>query len=327
MKSAVPTHKKTSRLMRRLGICRAHAVGILEMLWNYAKQQAKDGWLRDFNADDAGDILGVDDGGVVMMALVETGWLRRHPQGVGYIVNDWLDHCEPWVIQELKRAGRLPGGWERSDGSPDGFYVCDESTDSYRNLLRTPHPSEESKENKSEGLERGPGETATAAKVRKPSPPDMPEVREPPAKTTVCTEGQAKSIYDLYPKHEGRRAAIKAIQSAAVRLANAGNTDPLAYLQDAVMAYRDSPRVKNGDRKFIPHPATWFNEERYDDDRTEWAVAAGAAAARTQAQGGVQAGRSPARVGSDPGTYAGIGTTVGLANGAEARPEVSRPGA
>lgn len=327
MKAVVPQHKKTTRLMRRLGCQRATAVGILALLWNYANRQAKDGDLSDFTAEDAIDHLGVDDGGVVITALRAEGWLDNHPSGRGFVIHDWLEHCEAWVIRDLQTAGRLPVGWKRGDATPVDFYTCAPQDKAVQSSAK--HCSWEG-EGEGKGkvlLGSAEGETATAAKVRKPSPPDMPEVRKPPAKTTVCTEGQAKSIYDLYPKHEGRRAAIKAIQSAAVRLANAGNTNPLAYLQDAVMAYRDSPRVKNGDRKFIPHPATWFNEERYDDDRTEWAVAAGAAASRTQTQGYASAGRSPARVSAQDGAYSGVGTTVGLANGADARPGVPRSGA
>ncbi len=37
------------------------------------------------------------------------------------------------------------------------------------------------------------------------------------------------------------------------------------------MAYRDATALwPNGDKQFIPHPATWYNRGSYDDDPETW---------------------------------------------------------
>lgn len=68
-------------------------------------------------------------------------------------------------------------------------------------------------------------------------------------------------IYDAYPKKVGRPAAIRAIRSAIGR-----ELSPilLSKTRDYAAA------VKGKDPRYIPHPATWFNQERYNDDPATW---------------------------------------------------------
>ena len=42
-------------------------------------------------------------------------------------------------------------------------------------------------------------------------------------------------------------------------------------LTERVSAYAEAVKAwPPADHQFIPHPATWFNEGRYDDDPNEW---------------------------------------------------------
>jgi hypothetical protein len=76
------------------------------------------------------------------------------------------------------------------------------------------------------------------------------------------------AIYAAYPRKEAKQAALKAI-AAAIEL------DPsetrAAYLLEKTRAYADATAKWPADaRKFIPHPATWFNRGSYDDDPRVW---------------------------------------------------------
>lgn len=75
--------------------------------------------------------------------------------------------------------------------------------------------------------------------------------------------------WDFYPRKVGKREAHESWQKAGKRLVNRGMSKPEAhtFLLDAVQAFRASLTGK-GD--FCPHPATWLNKGRYDDDRAEW---------------------------------------------------------
>jgi hypothetical protein len=81
-----------------------------------------------------------------------------------------------------------------------------------------------------------------------------------PAGSTISAE----DIYAAYPRKIARSAAIKAIQKA-------GKAVGMEKLLKAVKAYAEATsRWPAEERQYIPHPATWFNQGRYDDDPKEW---------------------------------------------------------
>lgn len=74
----------------------------------------------------------------------------------------------------------------------------------------------------------------------------------------------------------GKGAAIIAIRRAAERYAiNSGTKDLRAayrFLADKAREYSDSLVVATTDRTFLPHPTTWFNQDRFLDSEEEWRV-------------------------------------------------------
>jgi hypothetical protein len=82
--------------------------------------------------------------------------------------------------------------------------------------------------------------------------------------TPVVSTTTAEDIYATYPRRVGKQAAIKAIQKA-------GKGAGMDKLLKAVKAYAKATESwPEEDRKYIPHPATWFNRGSYDDDPKEW---------------------------------------------------------
>lgn len=70
-----------------------------------------------------------------------------------------------------------------------------------------------------------------------------------------------QEIYAAYPKKLGKEDAFRAIKKSMIEKDG-------EYLLEAVRAY--AVATKNTERRFIKHPATWFNAGCYDDDRAEW---------------------------------------------------------
>lgn len=70
-----------------------------------------------------------------------------------------------------------------------------------------------------------------------------------------------EEIYAAYPRKVGRPAALVKIRHALSKI------DGSKLLQ-ATRAYSEA--VKGMDPQFIPHPATWFHQERYNDDPKTW---------------------------------------------------------
>jgi 5-methylcytosine-specific restriction endonuclease McrA len=84
-----------------------------------------------------------------------------------------------------------------------------------------------------------------------------------PTKPKQILENQAEEIYKHYPRKVGKPAAIKAIISAIAKVKG-----DYAFLEERTRAFAKSPAGNAGD--FTPYPATWFNQERYNDDEREW---------------------------------------------------------
>lgn len=69
------------------------------------------------------------------------------------------------------------------------------------------------------------------------------------------------NIYEAYPRKVGRPAALRAITKAL-------KTTPAETLLNHTKMFAST--VNGSDPQFIPHPRTWFNQERYNDDPSTW---------------------------------------------------------
>ncbi len=75
-------------------------------------------------------------------------------------------------------------------------------------------------------------------------------------KVICLTEADFPAWYAAYPRHVGRGAALKAYRAARKKV------DAAALLS---AAERFAGKSVGSDPKFIPHPATWLNGERWAD--------------------------------------------------------------
>jgi hypothetical protein len=75
-------------------------------------------------------------------------------------------------------------------------------------------------------------------------------------------KAQAEEIYALYPRKLAKPAAIKAIMTALKKISF---VDLKAKVAALAVAW------DNHDKEFLPYPATWFNQERFNDDPSTWA--------------------------------------------------------
>jgi hypothetical protein len=85
------------------------------------------------------------------------------------------------------------------------------------------------------------------------------------------------AIYQAYPRREGKGAAMVAINKAVQRLVKGEEPHPpmvkieaQRYLMRRTLEYERSPVGRQPDKTKIPHPATWFNQSRYQDDQANW---------------------------------------------------------
>lgn len=93
----------------------------------------------------------------------------------------------------------------------------------------------------------------------KAKPRGKPNVEE-----AVKIEIQAANVYECYPRKVGRPAALKKIAKA---IKGSGYDFVLQRCKLFAAAWADCP---DNEKQFIPHPSTWFNQERYNDDPETW---------------------------------------------------------
>ncbi|QDU61265.1 hypothetical protein Pan216_21190 [Planctomycetes bacterium Pan216] len=82
--------------------------------------------------------------------------------------------------------------------------------------------------------------------------------------------------WEHYPRKVSKKAAHEAYKRAGARLRSEHDwtsKQTIDFLLSRVKAFAASPMASRGDRQFIPHPATWLNGGRYDDDESEWDLA------------------------------------------------------
>jgi hypothetical protein len=69
-------------------------------------------------------------------------------------------------------------------------------------------------------------------------------------------------FYDAYPKHIGKEPAWKAWQKLN------GECPPVETLIEKINQFKETPDWQKDNGQFIPHPATWLNQKRWNDEIT-----------------------------------------------------------
>ena len=71
----------------------------------------------------------------------------------------------------------------------------------------------------------------------------------------------AEEIYNLYPRKVSKKMALIAIEKALKKY-------DAEFIKNKTMMYAELSSWKS--KEYIPHPSTWFNQERFNDNPEEW---------------------------------------------------------
>jgi hypothetical protein len=88
-----------------------------------------------------------------------------------------------------------------------------------------------------------------------------PESAHADADADAESRSKEEEIYLVYPRHEGKPSALRAIHNALC------NGSTFEFLLERTQAYAATRAPRD---KFTPLPATWFNDQRFNDDPSEW---------------------------------------------------------
>lgn len=105
MKREAYRHPKMFDLASRLGVALPHAVGILDMLLDYAADYAPQGNIgKVSNVAIAGACMWTSDPDDLVSALVASGWLDQSTK-YRLVIHDLAEHAQSWWKAKLQKLG------------------------------------------------------------------------------------------------------------------------------------------------------------------------------------------------------------------------------
>jgi hypothetical protein len=221
VKREAMAHTKMKRLCRRLDLPLWQAVGLLECLWHLTAREAPRGDIGKLSDEDIA--LALDyrgDESVMIEALVQSGWLDRHPTE-RLSVHDWADHSDDATNMRLARSrqffccGRPPKLTKLTNAERDAahkFYFCapepEHGVRTDLDVVRTPCAQ-------NGDLSALP--EPEPVPVPEPVPPPEPELGPVPvrargpvaADATEQPSQRFDAVWQLWPRKVGRDSAAR----------------------------------------------------------------------------------------------------------------------
>lgn len=235
----VGRHPKTRKLARRLGISLPAAVGHLHYLWWWALDFAQDGDLDKYDNDDIADAMCWDgDSDQLVEALVDVGYIDCNERGE-LVLHDWRDYAGKLLERREKDRARKNKPKE-TEAIPQEFQ---------RNSNGT--------KKETDGIRKDSSVTVPNSTIHNSiDPPLSPQGEETPP----SQDKQFSEFWQEFPKKVGKKAACKAWEKLKP------DAELFERIIQGVKAAKLSEQWIRESGRYIPHPTTWLNEGRWDDE-------------------------------------------------------------
>ena len=255
-----PDHPKTIKLVRRLG-----ETGPLHLIWFWAWVAANKptGRLEGMdNEDIAIAARWPGDTDEFVDALVNLRWLDR--DGDDLVVHDWAEHNQHASEAGERSIKASYMGYLKNKNFPKAKEVWD-ANPWLADHMRPGHLGQGDRHAASDqAAQRDACAThsdvhAEGSALLFSSPLDSSEdhIGEPPAGSATGDESGFDEFWRVYPRKVGKGAARKAWIRA---IKAAGEAEIIAALRRQVVGWEEK------EARFIPHPKTWLNQERWTDE-------------------------------------------------------------
>lgn len=110
-------------------------------------------------------------------------------------------------------------------------------------------------------------EKRSKAGAIKPEQEESNEIKQEQKKSNEIKDEQKKQVAELfdefwasYPRHEAKATALKAFEKLKP------DKELLSRMLLAIDKYKKSEQWQESGGKYIPHPATWLNQKRWEDE-------------------------------------------------------------
>ena len=242
-------HPKTNRFSRFCGVPLAQAIGHLHIFWWSALDYVPDGDLSGLDDEEIAGLAGWEgEAATFVDALCRSRFIDD--VGNGYIIHDWGEY-----------AGRLIDDREKKREQDR------ERAKSYRDRQKERHatvthddvehhariaPAEKTRGDK-RTVDKSSAEESTTTSPA--SGEDAPQARE-----VSALEQRFDEFWAVYPKKTAKQAALKAWKRAKV------TAELHNKILMAIETAKHSEQWQRDNGQYIPHPATWINGGRWEDE-------------------------------------------------------------
>ena len=211
------------------------AVGLLESLWHWVARYAPDGDISRYSwAVIASGVHWRGDAEKMRDALVLCRWIDV---GEMTLIHDWSEHCENYVRKILERRGM---GF--ADGAPTRKRLSENSRADVGTMS---------------------GQRSDNVRPRARALPSHAYIPPNPRSGGMTERGETDEsfarFWAAYPRKVGKLAAARAF-------AKARGAERLEALLAALALQKTSGEWLRDSGRFIPHPATWLNQGRWEDE-------------------------------------------------------------
>lgn len=199
-------------------------------IWSVAAEQRPDGSFDGVSAEEFALLIGYSGDATSMLQALLQAGFMDSDP---LRIHDWEEHNNYHVTYADRARSAAKARWEKANAKKK---------------------IEKEKIVQGEDKETSIASSIAQASVQEP----LLKLPAPPIEPTV--EELAEEIYQLYPLKAAKPDALRAITKAL-------KTNTSIYLRERTEAYAKA--VKDTDT-LIPHPATWFNGERFNDAPETW---------------------------------------------------------
>lgn len=247
----LPDHPKVIQTANVLKMDKDLFVGKLIRLWAWAVRNREDGTFQADDAETIAEVMRYKDEPNTLVNAMRTAGLFDATEA-GLVIHDWMDYAGRLIEQREKHRERERKRYQKSkvfcvDSARRNDAYCDDSA----NILRA--------ENQAKSKSKSRDISSNEDIITPPYPLTGEHVTETPKKQNT-TEKRFDEFWKAYPKKVGKQAALKSWT----------RIKPDADLHERILAAvetaKNSKQWLNENGRFIPNPATWLNQGRWDDE-------------------------------------------------------------
>jgi hypothetical protein len=254
---------KFKRLKFALNLPAPYVLGLLEFVWAVGYETGNPIVGDALDVELAAEWTGPK--GTLCAALVECGFLDKRTDGK-LEIHDFWHHAPDYVMKRAKKEAARKNRYAPRVRQCTAPWRTQHSTESGRITPPNSELSCVSLPNSELGSPPAPMEEIP------PIPPRGETCARVKPRGAKCSRQRSPEhplfvrFWTAYPRKVARPAAVRAWQKLATEMDGPRGEALVSSILAGIERYKRTEQWQRDEGRFIPHPATWLNQRRWEDD-------------------------------------------------------------